>query len=565
MMKILFYYASPIESGNRLFLGTSNLYLKTYIDQTNPVLASNLTWLIPQQRILSDDALIKLCNESDIDFLCTSHYIWNNQLLLEQLQRIYSSLNTKIKLIAGGPSISINIDLDFFDKYPFIDYAIYGPGERAFFDLIQSLVTESKLYAFNTSNIGWYDSKKQQQVVADYQYVSMTQTSPFIHNKELFSSMVTQEQLAGYNVAVPYELTRGCPYSCTFCDWNSGLGNKTTRRKNSFKDDIDLLASLNISDIYLSDANVGQYDEDMDMVAYFAKKNLEEGATFNLLGNYSKLKKENNLKIYHLLATGNLLTQGFTMSCQDINATVLDNINRPDITWNEHVKIIDELQEYYPMIPSKIQLIQGLPGQTIETWRETLQEISKKSVMLQIYINELLPTATAARDVAYQDRFKFVYSNSERLSSRESSDGYFFRAMFTQSCVSFTQREFVSMTVMSHIYQLLLAARFTFSKYASSFDIERLVDAFLYSPLGNALENNLYNNWLNDKFYYTISFGGTATNISADAAHAVTIKWMSDPAFHKFIITEVKDNNFRKEYITTIDQSRIVRIVGDWS
>lgn len=564
MMKILFYYASPIEGGNRLFLGTSNLYLKTYIDTTNLVLASKLTWMLPQQRILSDDALIKLCNESNIDLLCTSHYIWNNQFLLDQLERISPFLNSNIKIISGGPSISINIDPEFFGKYSFIDYAVYGPGEQAFSDLINSLVNNSTLYAFNTSNIGWYNSKKQQQIVADYQYVTMTQISPFIHNKEIFSSMVTQEQLAGYNVAVPYELTRGCPYSCTFCDWNSGLGNKTTRRKNSYKDDIDLLASLNISDIYLSDANVGQYDEDIDMVAYFAKKNLE-GAKFNLLGNYSKLKKENNLKIYHLLAAGNLLTQGFTMSCQDINATVLDNINRPDITWSEHIKIIDELQECYPMIPSKIQLIQGLPGQTIATWRATLREISKKSVMLQIYINELLPTASAARDVAYQDKFKFVYSNSERFSARAVTDNYFFRGRFAQSCISFTQREFVSMTVMSHIYQLLMAAKFTFSEYADSFNIEQLVDTFLSSNAGKQLEDNLYTNWLNDKFYYTIGFGGHTTKISADAAHAVTINWMADPAFHKFIIAEVKNNEFRKEYITTIDQSRIAKIVGDWS
>lgn len=564
-MNILFYYASPVEYNNRLFLGTANLYLKTYIDQNNPSLATKLNWLIPQQRALSDDALIKLCNDSDVDLLCTSHYIWNNQFLLEQLERIAPFLNPKTKIIAGGPSITINIDPHFFESYSFIDYAVYGPGEHAFSNLVDTLVNKSKLYAFNISNIGWYDTKKQQQIVADYQYVTMTQTSPFMHNEEIFSKMITQEQQAGYNVAVPYELTRGCPYSCTFCDWNSGLGNKTTRRKNSYKDDIDLLARLRVSDIYLSDANVGQYDEDIDMVEYFAKKNLENDATFNLLGNYSKLKKENNLKIYHLLATGNLLTQGFTMSCQDIDPTVLENINRPDITWDEHIKIVNELQEHYPNIPSKVQLIQGLPGQTVESWRKTLQEISNQSVMLQIYINELLPTASAARDTDYQSKFKFIYSNSQRFSSRSPADSYFFRAKFAQSCVSFTQFDFVNMTVMSHIYQLLTAARFTFSEYADSFDIERMVDVFLNSSTGIDLRDNLYNNWLDDKFYYTLSFGGAPATISADAAHAVTLQWATDPAFHKFLINEVKNNKFRKEYMLTINQSRIVATVGDWS
>ena len=61
-MNILFYYASPVEHSNRLFLGTANLYLKTYIDQNNPILATKLNWLMPQQRELSDDALIKLAS-----------------------------------------------------------------------------------------------------------------------------------------------------------------------------------------------------------------------------------------------------------------------------------------------------------------------------------------------------------------------------------------------------------------------------------------------------------------------------------------------------------------------
>ena len=110
-----------------------------------------------------------------------------------------------------------------------------------------------------------------------------------------------------------------------FCDWNSGLTNKTTRRKGTYEDEIDLFYDLGIKGIYLADANVGQYEEDIDMVAYLAKKNIEEGAEFRTDGNFSKLRKENNLKIYHLLARGNLITDnaGFIISVQDTNEDVL--------------------------------------------------------------------------------------------------------------------------------------------------------------------------------------------------------------------------------------------------
>jgi putative methyltransferase len=508
MLKVLFYHANDTlrESSKKLlFLGVASLYLKTWIDQNRPEIGEQINWMIPIQKKMSDDELVSLLEREKPDLFCSSHYIWNDSFICDQLTRIKSRVPSNICFIAGGPSIDVNIDPDFFAKKTFPDYAIYGAGEVAFADIVESILKNKKLIAFNTSNVAWFDKEKNKTVVADFKYVPQLSKSPYISNKELFASIIKDVQSKNISVVLPYDLTRGCPYSCTFCDWNSGLTNKTTRRKNSYKDEIDLFQELKVKNIYLSDANVGQYQEDIDMIEYMGNKNIFENAGFKIDGNFSKLRKENNLKIYHILAKSNMLTDvaGFTISVQDINKTILENIDRPDVGWDVHLSMIRELKEAYPHLHSKIQLIQGLPGQTVDTWRETLREISRHDLQLQIFISELLPASPAARDKSYQEKFKFTYATSERFNGH-----HYFNATFPESCASFSKKDFVRMTVLSHIYSALTQFR---SQKIATFNLEQVVDDFLESPMCKTVEDNLYDNWTkHNKFYYTKGVDGNS-------------------------------------------------------
>ena len=538
MLKVLFYHANDTLTHSHetvLFLGIAALCLRTHIETSHPEIGNQIEWLLPIQNRLTDQELIDYCNEVKPDLICTSHYIWNHTFLMEQLERLQSKISSNIKFAVGGPSIDVNIDPEFFKKYSFVDYAVYGAGEHAFADILSSVILNKPLIAFNTSNIAWFDKQKNKTVIADFKYVPQSKISPFLHCEEMFSDMVKDQQNKNISVIIPYDLTRGCPYSCTFCDWNSGLTNKVSRRKGSYRDEIDLFQKLKIRNIYLSDANVGQYQEDIDMIAYFAEKNINEGAKFVLDGNYSKLRKENNLKIYHLLGKANLASEyaGFTISVQDINPQVLQNIDRPDVGWSEHLAIITELKEAFPERHSKIQLIQGLPGQTPDSWRATLAEISKYEVQLQPFISELLPASPAARDKEYQEKFKFTYSTSQRYQ-----DGYIFRGTFPESCVSFTKFDFVKMTILTIFYSALIQFKI---QSKEEFDFENVVDEFLMSKNYFALENNLYNNWtMHDKFYFSLDLDLNARDVSACQFIISSNDWSRSLFLLKLIASNVK-------------------------
>lgn len=553
MLKVLFYHANDAPPSdprvtNILYLSLASLYLKTYIEINHTNIANQIDWLMPIQPKLLDEDLIKTINDKRPDILCTSHYVWNHTFLKNQLSRVKNSLPENLKIITGGPSVDVNINENFFSENPYADYAIYGPGEKAFADIIQHLIKNKKLYALNVSNLAWYDKNKQQQVVSAYKYVPQSQISPFLHNKDLFATMVKNEQNAGIRVILPYELTRGCPYSCTFCDWNSGLSNKVSRRKKTYQQEIDLFQELKIKDFYLADANFGQYDEDIEIVEYMAYKNLNENTQFQIDGNLSKLRKDNNLEIYHIMAKGNLLYKewGFTFSVQDINVRVLKNINRPDVGWKTHKKMLIELKENYPDIKSKVQFIVGLPGQNLKTIRNSLGRITKvRNARLSTFMSELLPASPASLDKEYQKKFKFVYSDSERVTAK----GFFYRGKFPASCISFDQNEFVEMVILSTFYTGL--ALFREEIDYSDLNIVYLVDKFLQSDIFGMLKNNLYTNWVNnDKFYYTINFDGEAKIITACDMISAPGEWINSKEFSNFLFKNLKnDKMFIKSYM----------------
>jgi tRNA A37 methylthiotransferase MiaB len=508
--RILLYHAG----GTKSWLYPAVLHLKTYVDVTYPEIADQLEWLVPIQQTLTDKELLDYVEQHQPDVLCTSHYMWNHDYLINQLSKIRSQLSKHIKVIAGGPSVNINLDSAFLKKNPYIDYAVYGAGEQAFADIIKSLVSKTPLIAFNTSNCGWVNSNTGQTIVADYKFVKMISTSPFTHNRELFAEMTRTLLERNGVLYLPYTLTRGCPYSCTFCDWNSGLGNKLSRRKNTYQEEIDLFHELGIKQIYLSDANVGQYDEDIDMIEYFAQKNLQHNAGFKISGNYSKLRKDVNLKIFNIMAESGLVQKTLNFSIQDTNEEILKNINRPDVGWETHAAMARELVTKHPQLIVKAQLIYGLPGQTPRTWRQTLRQVTGANILPIVFLNEPLPASPAMYNPEYQRRFQFEYVKSTRIDP-----GFdFYTSEIPKKCVSFDQKQLVEMTVLSGIYNALSVIKFVLVQQTEShIDIEPIIDDFLTSHQYYNLCDNLYTNWSTEqKFYFTKDFSDKPVVLSCE-------------------------------------------------
>jgi tRNA A37 methylthiotransferase MiaB len=554
-LKILFYHAG----GHTAWLYPAALQLKTYIDLFYQDIADQLEWLIPIQQEVTDEELINHIEQTSTDVLCTSHYLWNHVSLTSQISRVRKKLKHSIKVVAGGPSIDVNNNRDFFDQHPDIDYAVYGAGEQAFADIVNHLVFEKPMIAFNTSNCAWRNNKTGKPIVADYKFVKMIETSPFIHNELLFEAMVKDAKKKNVPVWLPYTLTRGCPYSCTFCDWNSGLGNKVSRRKNTYQQEIDLFQKLGVTNIYLSDANVGQYTEDVEMIEYFAQKNLNENVRFHVGGNFSKLKKENNLKIFHIMAQGRLVDKTINFSIQDTNEEILKNIDRPDVGWDVHLSMANELREHYPHLIVKAQLIYGLPGQTPKSWRQTLEQVTRENILPVIFLNEPLPASPARYDPVYQQKFQYEYIHSIRIMNEKYS------SLMPKHSNAFTQADIVQMNLLNAIYFAITTINLALiENNLKTLDIPHVVDNFLTTPNYQRLYNNLYHNWtVDNNFYYTINFKGDSEEIPD---LALAMRFLSDYSFMRYITTLIpvdQQREFSKLSVTSEFYKLLETIGGD--
>jgi hypothetical protein len=235
------------------------------------------------------------------------------------------------------------------------------------------------------------------------------------------------------------------------------------------------------------------------MIEYFAEKNIKENAGFHVGGNFSKLKKENNLKIFHTMAKGRLVQKTFNFSVQEINQEVMKNINRPDVGWDVHLAMIEELTTSYPHLIAKVQLIYGLPGQTLNGWQQTLQTVTEKNIMPLIFLNEPLPASPAMYDPEYQKQFQFEYVYSQRIAWKK----YF--SYIPKKSNSFDQSDLVAMTVLTGVYGAMSVINLALiENKVETLDIAEVVLDFLSSDYYKNLYTDLYENWTTENnFYFT--------------------------------------------------------------
>jgi hypothetical protein len=148
---------------------------------------------------------------------------------------------------------------------------------------------------------------------------------------------------------------------------------------------------------------------------------------------------------------------------------------------------------------AKVQLIYGLPGQTLDGWQQTLQTVTEKNIMPMIFLNEPLPASPAMYDPEYQKQFQFEYVYSQRITWRK----YF--SYIPKKSNSFDQSDLVAMTVLTGVYCAMSVINLALiENKVETLDIAEVVSDFLSSDYYKNLYTNLYENWTTENnFYFT--------------------------------------------------------------
>jgi radical SAM superfamily enzyme YgiQ (UPF0313 family) len=276
-----------------------------------------------------------------------------------------------------------------------------------------------------------------------------------------------------YKLTWTYETQRGCPYHCTFCDWNGGQSNKVQKRKDvSFLDEIDFMAKHGMYSLYLADANFGMWDVDVEIMKRMVehKKN---GHNFTFVSfNMSKNINANFKEIMKLMIEYDFNTVWIKLSVQDIHDIVLEAIDRPG-KWEDSkqfgYELYEEFGEKKNLNKIFIELILGLPEQTVENFTATLDEVYSSGFIPRTYPFFLLRNAPATYDMVYREKYgikdAMIYETLDMEPKGDTiqelldnpKDNYIYQQMIR--CNSFTERDLVKMTMLDQLYRVLFSRK----------------------------------------------------------------------------------------------------------
>jgi len=348
-----------------------------------------------------------------------SNYMWSIVSNLE-ISAAVKNHNQHNITIHGGPSTpSYEIACsNFMMERKSVDIAVHGEGEFTIVELIDAL--SSTQNAFDRLNIVKGITFRNRITDADgIENETLIRTEPRARIKDLDvlpSPYLTGvfDAYGGSIAAAIIESNRGCPFGCTFCDWGSATNQKIRKFElQRVKNEIEWIGKNKIQVIWVADANFGIFERDIEITEWICHVKDKYGYPKEVVVNYTKNATKRLTKIVELFAENNICSQGI-ISIQTRDEITLEVINRKNIKTDKY----NDLAEIFRIegLPLSTDLMIGLPGMTVESFKEDLQYFFDMDITVKAYQTELLPNSPMA-DPDYIKKYKIEVDENNFLSS----------------------------------------------------------------------------------------------------------------------------------------------------
>lgn len=318
-----------------------------------------------------------------------SNYLWSHERCLEVSRRIKERSPNSITVHGGPDTPKYEADcVAYFEQYPHVDITVRGEGELTAAEVLTALrpvigSDQPDLSVLADVAGITYRGPSGPVRTADRDRIADVDTIP----SPLLTGLIdVYRGIPGIMVTV--ETNRGCPYGCTFCDW----GSATTSRVRKY--DIErVYAELawcganSITSISVADANFGMFARDVEIAEELAKVRAETGYPRTFGVSYAKNTVKHLQQIIGILTDAQVMSQG-VLSLQSMDADTLQVIHRSNIKTERYDALADRMRE--ARLPLMVELMMGLPGQTVDAFCEDLQQCIEREVPARINRTTLL-------------------------------------------------------------------------------------------------------------------------------------------------------------------------------
>ena len=388
-------------------LPASFLFIKAYYEKNGSNI-EKLNWVVPQIH-WTEESLWEQLLENPPSVWGFGGYIWNINLCYRMAKKIKETFPECI-IVAGGPQPEYKHDTEYFAKHPYIDIVVPADGEIPFTDIVDEYITgqdysKCREIVLPTPSLdGWYKTEPTYHIVKDWEW-----PPNFVESQSHLITEMMSEFQADFKekeIYFLYESMKGCPYKCVFCDWGGGIHTKVRIKDiDTVKQELTAVSDLKIHQLGFSDANFGILERDVEVAEHIAKLNRETGYPSTVFFHPAKNNKERVNTINKIFFDAGLL-RAHHVDLQDFNPQILKNIQRIEIPWEKHIKLIYDFTQATGTKTVYVNTLLGLPGQTMDTLISDVDNFCKHNIRYSRYNKWLMLPNSPAADPKYIDEFK---------------------------------------------------------------------------------------------------------------------------------------------------------------
>ena len=299
------------------------------------------------------ESIVTSCLEHRPDLIGFSVYIWNINIINNVLKHI-RHLSPTTKILLGGPEVSF-VNQNYFDNQ-LTDYIIVNEGEIAFHLLLTALNHHNDL-----SNIPNLIYQKDGKTIKNKCSV--------IENLDALKDPYTTIDEKDISHKIQYvELSRGCPYKCSYCLASLEKGVRFFSMKR-VKKTIQYLANKGAKTFKFLDRSFNaNHKLAQELLTFIIDQNYQDIVfQFEINGD---VLKDSFIDFLIKKAPSNLIR--FELGIQSTN----DQVNQAVRRYQDTTKLIENIKKLKQSnVVLHLDLIAGLPLEDLESFKNTFNTI----------------------------------------------------------------------------------------------------------------------------------------------------------------------------------------------